>query len=89
MGSFAIDGAWRVEVELSAWPRPAKGASAGSSTFLLASYLSAASKPSIVGFSLLAGVAVLVAREEPLRDLTDFPKGPFSSACLRWPLALG
>lgn len=42
------------------------------------SYLRAVSKPSRVGFSFFAGVAVLVPRDEPLR-LIDLPKGPFSS----------
>ncbi len=48
----------------------------------------ACSKPSKAGWSFLAGVAVLDARDELLRT-EDFPKGPFSSGCRRWPRAFG
>ena len=56
-----------------------------------ASVRRAASKPSRVGFSRLAGVCVRVARVDPLRRV-DLPKEPFSSCCLwgcrglRWSL---
>ena len=58
------------------------------SAILFWSCFQACSNPSIAGLSFLAGVAVRVAREEPLR-IEDFPKGPFSSGCRRCPRAFG
>ena len=84
IGSFDVDarGCWAVS-------EACDGRDDGSSSFLLdASYFSAASKPSMVGFSFFAGVCVRVARDEP-NLLLDFPNAPFSSGCGFWKRAFG
>ena len=87
VGSLLYEGACHAARLPSFWVLVDVPASCGDSTALLASYFKACSKPSRVGFSFFAGVAVLV-REEPLR-LVDLPKGPFSSGCRFCPRADG